>query len=116
MLEITLAHRLSLRSLAHTINPTVIVSKKGLSENIIKELDQRLRNHELIKIRVLIDDRGTREVLFTEICESLMAAPIQHIGKILIIYRLKPEETKNLAKNKFFKKRELRRTKRSFQS
>jgi hypothetical protein len=54
-------------------------------------------------------------MLIEEICQRLEAAPVQHIGKILVIYRPKPEEVAKTTPAKFRKKREPRRLKRSFQ-
>ena len=116
MLVLTLAHRHALRTLAHALSPVVMIGEAGLSENIIRELDRGLRSHELIKIKVFSNERKVRELLLEEICQRLEAAPVQHIGKILVIYRPKPEETAKPAAAKFHKKREPRRAKRSFQA
>ncbi|MEP7370736.1 MAG: ribosome assembly RNA-binding protein YhbY [Nitrosospira sp.] len=115
-LTLTLVHRRALRALAHTISPIVWIGAEGLSENVIHELDQGLKSHELIKIRVFSDDREIRNALLEEICGRLKAAPVQHIGKTLAIYRPKSDEIATPATAKFRKKRELRRTKRSFQT
>ena len=116
MLALTLARRRALAALAHSIKPVVQVGAAGLTENVIHELDQGLKSHELIKVKVFSDERGMRNVLLKEICQRLEAAPIQHIGKILIIYRPKPDEIASSTAATFRKKRESRRTKRSFQA
>ena len=92
MLELALARRRALKALAHGIKPIVWIGGAGLSENVIHELDQGLKSHELIKVKVAGDERETRNALLGEICERLGAAPIQHIGKILVIYRPAPEK------------------------
>ncbi|MBA0014607.1 MAG: RNA-binding protein [Nitrosomonadaceae bacterium] len=115
MLDLTLTHRHALRALAHSLSPIVMIGEAGLSENVINELDRGLRSHELIKVKVLDGDRQVRGVLIEEICQRLEAAPVQHIGKILVIYRPKPEEVTKTTPAKFRKKREPRRLKRSFQ-
>lgn len=116
MLLLTLAHRHALRALAHALSPVVMIGEAGLSENVIRELDRGLRSHELIKVKVLSGERKMREMLLEGICQRLKAAPVQHIGKILVIYRPKPEEAVKPAVAKFRKKREPRRAKRSFQA
>ena len=116
MLAITLVRRRALRALAHAIPPVVRIGEAGLSENVIHELDLGLRNHELIKIKVFSDDRKKRAGLLEEICRRLDAAPVQHIGKILVIYRPKPDQIAAPAIAGFRKKKESRRTKRSFQA
>ncbi|MDE2365382.1 MAG: YhbY family RNA-binding protein [Betaproteobacteria bacterium] len=92
-LTITLAHRRDLSALAHGIKPVVWIGAAGLSESVIHELDRALKSHELIKIRVTGDERETREAMLAEICEQLSAAPVRHIGRILVIYRPNPDKT-----------------------
>ncbi|HEX8873856.1 MAG TPA: YhbY family RNA-binding protein [Nitrosospira sp.] len=92
-LTITLAHRRNLGALAHGIRPVVWIGAAGLSESVIHELDRALKSHELIKIRVTGDERDMREVMLAEICERLSAAPVRHIGRILVIYRPNPDKT-----------------------
>ncbi len=118
MLTLTVIRRRELKAQAHSINPVVTIGKVGLSASVIEELDRGLLSHELIKVKVQLDDRVARKALFEEVCEQLDAAPVQHIGKIFIIYRPKSEEEtkKQQAKLSLRKKREPRRSKRSFQS
>lgn len=85
------ADRRSLRARAHALNPVVIVSGAGLSDSVMGEIERCLKAHELIKIRVLCDDRLQREDLLATVCERTGASPVQHIGKILVVYREKPE-------------------------
>jgi RNA-binding protein YhbY len=68
-----------------------MIGEAGLTPAVLKEIDIALKSLELIKIRVLGKDRGTREALIDEICAALDASPVQHIGKILVIFRLRPE-------------------------
>jgi RNA-binding protein len=92
--ELALLHRPDLKARAHALKPVVWIGAAGLSENVIHELDQGLRSHELIKVKVSSDERETRTAWLTEICNRLGAAPVQHIGKILVIYRPQPEKEK----------------------
>jgi putative YhbY family RNA-binding protein len=85
------AERRALKARAHSLNPVVIVSDAGLSDSVMAEIDRCLKAHELIKIRVFSDDRAQREDLLAQICERSGASPVQHIGKILVVYREKPE-------------------------
>ena len=116
MLILTSKQRRELKALAHNINPIVIIGKTGLSANIISELERGLSSHELIKAKIQIDDRETRKELFETICQQLDAAPVQQIGKILVIYRPKLDVTDKLPVILNKRKNEPRRTKRSFQS
>ncbi len=90
MLSITLSERLALRGRAHSLSPTVMIGNAGLTESVLKEIAQTLKIHELIKIRVMAE-REQREEILTAICTQLDAAPVQHIGKILVIYKPNPE-------------------------
>jgi putative YhbY family RNA-binding protein len=85
------ADRRSLRGRAHALKPVVIVSGTGLSGGVMAEIERCLQAHELIKIRVLDDDRLHREDLLAQICERTRASPVQHIGKILVVYLEKPD-------------------------
>ncbi|MEW5771130.1 MAG: YhbY family RNA-binding protein [Pseudomonadota bacterium] len=87
MLELTPEQRKFLKAQGHTLKPVVMIGNAGLTEAIIQETDRALKAHELIKVRVLGDDREARETWFLEMCEALGAAPVQHIGKLLLIYR-----------------------------
>lgn len=92
------AKRATLRAQAHALKPVVMIGNDGLTEAVLAEIEQNLSAHELIKIRVLGDDRDTRIAIYQDICERLNAAPIQHIGKLLLIWRAlaapQPQEEK----------------------
>jgi putative YhbY family RNA-binding protein len=94
MLKLTPAERSALRSEAHALNPVVIIGDAGLTPGVLKEIDASLDAHGLIKIRVFGDDREARVEMYETICEKLDAAPIQHIGKLLVIYRPQKEAPK----------------------
>ncbi len=90
MLTITIEKRRALRAEAHALKPIVMIGNAGLTDAVIKEIENALTNHELMKIRVFSDEKDARETILQAICERIGAAPIQHIGKILVIY--KPSE------------------------
>lgn len=78
---------LNLKARAHHLNPVVMVGQKGLTEAVIQETDTALRAHELIKVRVLGDDRQERIEICEALCVETGAQLVQHIGKLLILYR-----------------------------
>ena len=94
MLTLAQPERRELRARAHALNPTVMIGSAGLTEAVLKEIAASLSIHELIKIKVLSDDRVVREAMLDRICDQLNAAPIQHIGKILVVYQPNPEAHK----------------------
>lgn len=94
MLKLTPAERSALRSQAHALDPVVIVGEAGLTPAVMKEVDASLNAHGLIKVRVFGDDREARIAIYETICAEMEAAPVQHIGKLLVIYRPKKEQAK----------------------
>jgi putative YhbY family RNA-binding protein len=88
---LTPTERRALRARAHHLHPVIMIGEAGLTPAVLKEVDIALKSHELIKIRVLGDDRDRRAGLIGEICAALDAAPVQKIGKILVVFRPKPE-------------------------
>jgi putative YhbY family RNA-binding protein len=91
-IQLTPTHRRDLRALSHGIRPVVWIGTSGLSESVIDELDRALKSHELIKIKISGGEREAREAILEEICQRLGAAPVRHIGRILVIYRPKENE------------------------
>jgi len=89
-LTLTPAQRSELRSEAHALNPVVIIGAEGLTKAVLAEIDRSLAAHGLIKIRVFGDDREARIEMYDTICARLQAAPVQHIGKLLVIWREGP--------------------------
>lgn len=94
MVKLTPAERSALRSEAHALNPVVIIGDAGLTSAVLKEIDASLDAHGLIKVRVFGDDREARIEIYETICEKLGAAPVQHIGKLLVLYRPQKEAQK----------------------
>ena len=92
MLKLTPAERRSLREKAHFLDPVVMVSEAGLTDAVLNEISNSLDAHGLIKVRVFGDDRANRIEIYQNICSKLKAAPIQHIGKLLVVYRPKKEK------------------------
>lgn len=92
MQTLTPAQRRALRAKAHALDPVVIIGEAGLSEAVAREIERALKSHELIKVKVLSDDRELRENMLRQICLNLNAAPVQHIGKILVVYRENPDK------------------------
>lgn len=104
MIELSPDQRRELRARAHHLQPVVSIAEKGLSEGVLKEAEIALRAHELIKIRVYGDDRAVREAIYAELCAKLDCAPVQHIGKLLVLYRPGAEKPKVAAPKKALNK------------
>ncbi|MDH5534146.1 MAG: YhbY family RNA-binding protein [Betaproteobacteria bacterium] len=119
MLPLTPSQRRALRARAHHLHPLVIVGEGGLTPSVVREINLALKSHELIKIRVLGDDRAIRSDMLGKVCASLDAAPVQHIGKILVVFRPNPEKAAGdsaaAARKSRRGEKPPRRTKRSYQ-
>ena len=86
------AQRSALRARGHALSPLVRIAAKGLSPSVLAEIDRCLASHELLKIRLFDADHEARETMLGEICAALDASPVQHIGKLLLIWREKPQQ------------------------
>lgn len=93
-IQLTPAERKEKRADAHHLDPVVLIGGDGLTPAVVKETDAALNAHGLIKVRVFSDARDTRDTIFTTLADQLNAAPIQHIGKLLVLWRPMPEKTK----------------------
>jgi RNA-binding protein len=98
-IELTVAERKAHRAEAHHLEPVVMVGNDGLTPAVKKEADAALKAHGLIKIRVLGDDREAREAIYRQLADELGAAPIQHIGKLLVLWRPKPPKERAAAED-----------------
>ncbi len=93
-IQLTPAQRKEFRAEAHHLDPVVMIGGDGLTAAVKKETDAALKAHGLIKVRVFNDDRAERETIFQTLADELNAAPIQHIGKLLVLWRPKPEKVR----------------------
>ena len=72
--------RSELRSQAHALSPLVLIGDKGLTDEVVAEIDRTLKAHELIKVRAMTDDRKARDAWLADICGRLVAHAVQQIG------------------------------------
>src|SRR4051812_12708543 len=93
-IQLTPAQRKEKRADAHHLDPVVLIGGDGLTPAVVKETDAALNAHGLIKVRVFSDERETRDNILAALADQLDAAPIQHIGKLLVLWRPMPEKTK----------------------
>ncbi|MEY2249458.1 YhbY family RNA-binding protein [Comamonas sediminis] len=107
-IQLTPAQRREHRAEAHHLDPVVLIGGDGLTEAVEKEVDLALNAHGLIKIRVFSDDRANREAILLKLTDSLNAAPIQHIGKLLVLWRPMPEKEKQLDEDRKAGPREVK--------
>jgi len=95
-----------------------MIGDKGVTDSVLQEIDRSLLAHELMKVRVSMEDRDEREQAFAAICTSLSALSVQTIGNILVVYRANPDKVAKPASATPAprrKKKEPRQTKKMFQ-
>jgi RNA-binding protein len=93
-LQLTPAQRKEKRAEAHHLDPVVLIGGDGLTPAVARETDAALAAHGLIKVRVFADDRDTRDEILASLADQLGAAPVQHIGKLLVLWRPIPPKAK----------------------
>lgn len=76
-----------LKGLAHKRKPVVLLGSAGVTAPVLKEIDQALEHHELLKIRLPGIERDERHAMFTQICEATAAEAVQEIGRTAVLYR-----------------------------
>jgi putative YhbY family RNA-binding protein len=88
--NLSAAERKALKARAHNLHPILQLGEKGLTDAVIAEIERALTAHELIKVRAAPLNRDERDVALASICERTNAQAVQHIGKMLIVYRQRP--------------------------
>jgi RNA-binding protein len=84
---LTARERAHLKSRAHALEPVVHVGATGVTDGLIAEIDRALTAHELIKVKIGVDDRAARIAIGDEVCARTAAAPVHRVGKVLILWR-----------------------------
>jgi RNA-binding protein len=107
-IELSIAERKAHRAEAHHLDPVVMVGTEGLTPAVKKEVDAALNAHGLIKVRVFSDDRGQREEMLLTLADELGAAPIQHIGKLFVLWRPKPAKQRSVDEDRMPGPREFK--------
>jgi len=90
-LYLSASERKTKRAEAHHLDPVVRVGAGGATDAVIRELDAALAAHGLVKVQVALEDRAARDALLEMLADRLGAAPVQHIGKQLVLWRPLPE-------------------------
>lgn len=83
-----------LRSLAHALNPVILMGQKGVTAGLIAELDIALSHHELVKVKLAGGDRDERAEALAELVEASGAEIVQAIGHTASLYRRNAEQPK----------------------
>jgi RNA-binding protein len=89
---LTAAERKALKARAHKLEPVVHIGSKGLTDEVLAEIDRALRAHELIKVRAGVLERGARDEALGSICEKTGADAVQQVGKVFVLFRKRADE------------------------
>ena len=90
-MNLTEPQRKHLRRLGHDRNPIVLIGQGGLSPNVVAEMDRALTDHELVKVRVRVGDRGARDRVLDDLAEATRSELVQRIGHVALYYRRNPD-------------------------
>jgi RNA-binding protein len=87
MKTLTSTGRQILKVRAHFLKPVVMVAEKGLTENVLKAIDEALFDHELIKVKILAADKTEFSHLIEQISTDLKTELVQTIGHVAVFFR-----------------------------
>ncbi|MBI5717512.1 MAG: YhbY family RNA-binding protein [Burkholderiales bacterium] len=93
-LALNAADRREHRAAAHHLDPVVMIGAEGLSDGVVQAVDAALKAHGLVKVRAADPDREAREAMLAALADRLGAAPVQHIGRLLVLWRPLPPAEK----------------------
>ena len=86
------AERKALKARAHKLDPVVQIGSRGVTDEVIAEIDRALKAHELIKVRAGSLDRDQRERVLVSIIEKTKAEQVQQVGKVFVLFRKNSDE------------------------
>lgn len=91
MPTLTAKQRKRFRAIGHTLGPVVTIAGNGLSESVMQEVSRALSDHELIKVKIIADDRVEKKAMIAQLVSDNGALLVQAIGSIALIYRPAPK-------------------------
>ncbi|HPF72962.1 MAG: ribosome assembly RNA-binding protein YhbY [Rhodanobacteraceae bacterium] len=90
--QLTNAQTRYLRGLAHSLKPVIMVGAKGITDNLLAELDGALTHHELVKVKFAVGDRDERDAAVKQLVDASKASLVQRIGNVACLYRRHPKK------------------------
>jgi putative YhbY family RNA-binding protein len=91
-ITLTAKERARLKAEAHALEPVVQIGAAGITDPVVKEVERALAAHELIKVKIGGDDRDERVALGDDLSARTSAAVVDRVGKVLILWRARPED------------------------
>lgn len=95
--SLSIQERKRLRRIGHALNPVVMLGNNGLSESVIEETQRALNDHELIKVKILGEDREARAAMIDGLVEASQAVVVQKIGKMVLLFKKAAKPNPNLS-------------------
>ena len=93
-MELTTKQKLYLRNKAHDLKPVVMLGKKGLADTVIAEIISSVEHHELIKVKVALEDKEQKDAVAEEIAKLTQTEVVQFIGNNLILFKQANKKSK----------------------
>jgi RNA-binding protein len=90
--SLTARERAHLKARAHALEPVVHIGGAGVTDALVAEVDRALTAHELIKVKIGIDDRGERVAAGDDLCARTGATAVHRVGKVIILWRARPDD------------------------
>lgn len=97
MTQLTEEQKRHLRRLGHQLDPVVRLGNAGLTPAVMNEIEIALNHHELIKVKVVAEDREQRKAFIETISGETRSAVVQSIGNIALLYRGNPKKKNRIA-------------------
>ena len=91
-MPLTSSERKTLKAKAHKLEPVVQIGAKGLTDDVVAEIERALNAHELIKVRAGGLERDERDAVLEQICGRTGADQVQQVGKVFVLFRKKDEQ------------------------
>ena len=90
-MTLTDKQRRFLRSLAHDLQPVIMIGNSGLTEGVARETERALIDHELIKLKVRVGSREGRDEIVRQLAEKTLSGIVQRIGHVAVLYRARAD-------------------------
>jgi len=81
-----------LRGLGHSLEPSVLLGKGGITDAVVVSIGKALDAHELIKVRLHETAGAERKEAARELAERCGAELVQVLGRVVLLYRRNDEE------------------------
>lgn len=97
MSTLKIQERKRLRQIGHALQPVVMIGSQGLSDSVVEETLRALNDHELIKVKVAVENREERASLIEQLSSRTNAHNVQQIGKIVLLYKKSAQQNAKLS-------------------